>query len=150
LINDVISSIIEVDSLCYKNKIIKKIQRIEVVEPTQCENDSIAIPPPPPDGIYYDQLFSLFESENLKERRTEDSVFISLQTGTSRKYKITRDISSKFKKEAIAHFVFYKPIFSSDKQYVFAHYLLSNGFEASRHEIILKWSNGKWTKKLSW
>jgi hypothetical protein len=150
LINDVISKVIEMDSLNLNYTIDKWIRRIIVDESIRPENDSIPVPPPPPGGIYYGELFSLFESENLKEKKTEDSIYISLQTDTTRKFELAQVISSKFKIESVNQFIFYMPIFSYGKQSVYVRYSSSNGFEFNEQGIILKWSNGKWVKKVSW
>lgn len=151
LINEVISSVIKIDSLKTNYKIHKIIIKTIVYNRMRTENDSVPPPPPIPFSIGYDNLFKRFESETNIKRRTEDSIFISLQTDTTRKFEINTNLYSRFNHSSDHFYLFYQPIFSYDKQYVFVQYWYHcGGLCGSCQGIILKWSGKEWVKKFNW
>jgi len=150
LINEVILSVIQIDSLRTDYSVVKKICIPGVYKWKKMDNDSIP-PPPPIFSISYDELFSHFGSENNVENRRKDSIFILQQVDTSFRYSVSKLVASRFKSDSKKCYVFYLPIFSHDKNFaMFQYWRHCGSLCGSCHIIVLKKINGKWIKINGW
>ena len=146
-INQVIAAIIEQDSLSYDNELLKEFKNIKFYTPYFV--DSLWIPPPP-DGFYYDQVLVKFDPQN-KEIRLSDSIFLSKQSNTFKRYTIADSICNKFLSESSHVYQFYVPIFSSDMKTVFLQYWDDCGVGCGKqYTCVLRWKEDKWVLTDKW
>jgi hypothetical protein len=151
LINDAISFVVQIDSLDRNYKISKVIMIPSIYKWMKMDNDSIPPPPPIPNSISYDEIYSHFNSEKDIIKMNDDSIFIKLQTDTLRKYHISNELSINFDNTSSNFYIFYLPIFSFDKQYVFIQYWRHCGsLCGSCHQILLRKVGSKWIKVDEW
>jgi len=152
LINNIISTVIQIDTLKLNYDILKSIKLIKIYSEGKLDLDGNIPPPPPsPQSIAFEKLFKKFKSDSDSIKRLEDSVFICLQTDTSRKIKLKNEIYSKFNHKSENQYVFYLPIFSFDKQFVFVKYWINcGGLCGNCNALILKKYNNKWIKAENW
>ena len=106
LINEVILSVIQIDSLKSDYNVVGKIHIPGVYKCKKMSNDSIPPPPPPPFDLSYDELFSNFGSENSSENRRKDSIFILQQVDTSFRYNVSKLIASRFNRDSRKYYYF--------------------------------------------
>jgi len=146
MINEIIATVIEIDSLKHEYGISKNIQRLRVYDIDEMSGDSIiTIPPPPIITIWSKELHSKFNPHNINVKRVNDSIFFSLQSDTSRKFEITEKLYSRFNQNSGFSYHFFMPIFSFDKQYVFIQYTIQGGGICTHSRwIFLRRSNMHW------
>lgn len=144
MVNDVILTVIQIDSLDFESDLLSTLEEMRVYSRPKYENDIMPIGPPPIYSVTLEDLYSQFNSTSNSLKQIDDSIFIRLQTDTSIHFKIRHDIYSRFKPNPQLRYLFYIPIFSFDKQFVFVQYCRSFAGECDCSSIILKWSNIKW------
>jgi len=146
-INDVLVRISEIDSLNTEYKIIEEISIPRIYKRPKWENDSVPPPPPPVESISYDDLFSFFQAESNKQKRYDDSVFISLQADTLRKFAVDKHLLEKFDNNSAQFYIFNTPIFSFDKNHVVIRYWrVCGGLCGNCKLVLLKKENNEWIK----
>ena len=84
LINEIIKATIRSNSLLFENGISKKLTNILVCKYELNLNDSIPIPPPPPNGIYLHTLLQLLNSNTSTDQLYNNSIFYFLQSNRAR------------------------------------------------------------------
>ena len=125
LINEVISSVILIDTLNGSNL---GTQRITIPDiyflPVWDKNASIPLPPPPPSyfGYTFETILKYFNPLNNTKQRLLDSIFIVRQIDTAITHNIFDSVSSLFKKENDDYYYFSLPIFSHDMRTVIIAY----------------------------
>jgi hypothetical protein len=120
LINDVINSVIKLDSLNY-NHSIERLLTIIKVYPLPDDSTLMPIPPPPPGGYYYRDLLEFLSPVNQIERH-KDSISLSSQSKRPEKMFIADSIFQKFAKESRHIYEFNAPVFSFDKKRAYVEY----------------------------
>jgi hypothetical protein len=151
LINDVISSVIHIDSIELNNYYISNpIKNISTYESIELKNDTI-IAPPPPFSISTEELFSYFNSAAEKPIGQKDSVFIALQLDTKKEITLSKKIISDFNFNSKKFYLFSIPVFSSNKQLVLVYYWRNCGnLCGDCHILILKKEEKGWIKIKHW
>jgi len=151
-INESILAVILVDSLNYNFGISKSIKEMKIYYPVKWNNDSVPPPPPPPaPALSFYKIFSFMDYSIDASKRKNDSIFVSLQADTTRKFELDKQIYSKFNNASDEYYQFYIPIFSFDKNYVFIQYWRNCGALCGECEsIVLKKLQNKWTKIDKW
>jgi hypothetical protein len=145
LINDVIYSVIQLDSLQRAFRIGKHIFIPRYYQMPEWDKNS-PFPPPPPQppsryGSSFDEVFGYFNSEDDPNLRIKDSIFIIQQTDTTRSHRINRCVSNLFSRNSNDVYYFSLPIFSFDKNTVVVEY--SNEFYRG-YLTVLKKVDDKW------
>jgi hypothetical protein len=150
-INDIIACVLKIDTLNTGYKVKESI-RVPIVYKTPIwENDSVPLPPPPVESISYDDLFSFFHDDSINQKHYDDSVFISLQVDTLRKFKVDKYLMGKFDNNSSRYYSFNTPIFSFDKKKVVIRYWrICGGLCGNCNLVLLKKENNEWVKIESW
>jgi hypothetical protein len=148
----VISATIELDSLNFNYNISKSIRKIRLYYPIKWNNDSIPPPPPPPPpSLSFFKVFSYMDYSVDPLKRKNDSIFISLQADTSRKFELNGQITSKFNNKSQVYYRFYLPVFTFDKRYVFVQLWKDCGPLCGVCEsVVLKKEQNKWVRIDKW
>jgi hypothetical protein len=146
LINDVIYSVIRIDSLNFDHSIVRLLTPVKVYPIPYWPQDNTPVPPPPPGGFYYHHLLEFLNPENLIERNY-DSIFLSIQSKRSRKLLIANSLYKKFVAGSDHIYQFNVPIFSSDKKRVYIEYWDNCGPLCGLcYGDVLNWTGSGWTK----
>ena len=148
IINDVILTVIQLDSLEFDADISLILEGVKVYSRPTC--NTLDIGPPPMYSITFEDLYSEFNSTSCSLKQIEDSIFISLQTDASIKFKIGCGIYSRFTPNPKLKYLFYTPIFSFDKKFVFVQYCRSSAGECSCQCLILKQNDNSWILVDKW
>lgn len=152
LINEVITSVILIDSLDNSNLGQRKLFFPFIYFMPRWTKDSQIPPPPPPTppfplmlqyGCSYEKIFSYFDSSNNPVQRQKDSIFITQQVDTTINHLISDKVSSLFKKKDSDFYWFSLPIFSEDMRTVFISY--SEEFYFGYMTVLRKVDN-KWVE----
>jgi hypothetical protein len=144
-INDVISSIIRIDSLWTHCNINSRIKPLKLYKKEYLNGMQI---PPEPFSVSYDELFSFFDSKNDLNLRTVDSIYVTQQVDYYTKYNLSDSITTLFNKNDDSFYEFYLPIFSHDNSIVYVFYARECGpLCGTFFESILMRENGKWIRK---
>lgn len=151
IINDVLNSIIVIDSFSKDYKIIEKIDIPHLYNIPHWNIDSFPPPPPPPESISYFDLFYFFQDKDFNQKRIDDSVFFNLQADTSRHFLVSKNLVSQFDKESYRYYEFTTPIFPFDKKSVVVKYWrVCGGLCGNCRIVLLQKKNNKWVKIDSW
>jgi hypothetical protein len=151
LINDVISCVIQMDSLDQNYKLSKEIMIPLIYNWTKSDQDSLPPPPPPPFSISYGELYTHFDAENEINKKSDDSIFIKLQINNNRNVSVSNDLVKKFNNNSNGFYLFNLPIFSFKRQFVFIQYWKHCGeLCGGCHQILLKKVSSKWIKVNKW
>jgi hypothetical protein len=145
LINEVIASVIKLDSL-EKAKMIQHIFIPDIYYQPKWDGNPLNPPPPTPPSRYgysYDEIFSYFKSSNHQKQRLKDSIFLIQQIDTTLNHRIFESTTALLKKETDESYSFSLPIFSSDKETVLIAYC--EGFYIG-YLTILRKVDSKWIK----
>jgi hypothetical protein len=151
LINNVISSVVQIDSFQNDYKISKKIIIPTIYKLPIWNNNPTPPPPPVPFSISYDRLYAHFDVENDKLKKNEDSIFIKLQIDTARRFFVSSKLLLKYNSGSNKFYQFDLPIFSFDKQKVFIQYWKHCGTLCGTcYQILLRRNGSKWIKVRGW
>lgn len=129
LINEVISSVVILDSLNGSNFETQRIIIPDIYSiPKWNKNESTRRPPTPPSlyGYSFDEIFEYFNSLNDPKQRLADSIFIVRQIDTALIHTIFDNVSALFKNENNDYYLFSLPIFSYDKRTAIITYSVEN------------------------
>ncbi|MBK9359579.1 MAG: hypothetical protein IPN08_19765 [Bacteroidales bacterium] len=123
LINEVISSVILIDSLNGSNLGTQRII-IPDIYFLPIRDKNAPTPPPPPSyfGYTFEEILEYFNPLNDTKQRLLDSNFIVRQIDTTINHKIFASVSSLFQKENDYYYYFSLPIFSYDMKTVIIAY----------------------------
>jgi hypothetical protein len=121
LINDVIYSVIKLDSLNFNHGIVRLLSKIKVYPVPPPDSTPMPTPPPPPGGYYYRDLLEFLSPNNQIERK-KDSIFLSYQSERSENILIVDSLFQKFANESRHIYEFDVPVFSFDKKKVYVEY----------------------------
>jgi len=146
-VNQVISTLIELDSFSLDHSLNGEFRNIKFYNP--CFIDSI-IPPPPPDGLYYAHVLEIFKPQT-KEVRFSDSLYLSKQSNIYDRYVIADTILKNFHSISHNQYQFYVPIFSSDlKTIMLMYWDYCGAFCGRMYTTVLHWDGTKWVLKDKW
>jgi hypothetical protein len=151
LINEVIASVIHLDSLRSAYKMRRNLIVPDLFELKKDVNDSNLQEIPQPGTISYDELYNYFTNPGEPNNKKDDSIFIQLQVDRPIRFFLSNELLGKFDQRSESGYSFYLPIFSFDQQFVFIQYLFSCGpLCGSCHQILLKRKDSKWVLVDSW
>lgn len=145
LINEVLTSVIKLDSL-EKAKMIQHIFMPDIYFQPKWDGNPLNPPPPPPPSRYgysYDEIFTYFNSLNHQKLRLKDSIFLKQQIDTTLNHNIFESTSDLFKRETDDFYAFSLPLFSSDKKTVLISYCEDFYFG---YLTVLKKVDNKWVE----
>ena len=142
IVNQVIAAIIELDSLSYDYELLREFKNVTFYNPYFV--DSLWLPPPT-DGYYYYQVLEKFDPQT-KESRLSDSIFLSKQSNTFKRYTIADSICNKFLSKSSNVYQFHVPIFSSDMKTVFLQYWN----EWNQYTCVLRRNGSEWILLDKW
>lgn len=147
LINQVIFSVIKLDSLNRNYHIGNRIFTPIVYSFPLTQKDLDSPPPPPPPQNHYGYSFEVilrsFDSRVHTLQRIKDSLFILKQVDTTLNYKLLDYVNNLFEKNIDETYYFSVPVFSTDKSTVIIQYNMSL-FSGYRTCLIKK--NNIWTR----
>ena len=151
LINEIIKATIKSDSLLFENGISKKLTNILVCKYELNLNDSIPIPPPPPNGIYLHTLLQLLNSNTSTDQLYNDSIFYFLQSNRASKYIINDSIYLRFNDQSNRIYEFTVPILSFDMKRAYVEYWSNFGpYNRQKYSTILLREGDKWVRVDHW
>jgi hypothetical protein len=151
LINDVILSVIRINSLRLDYKIAENLLIPSLDELQVMSDDSILYSLPQPGSMMYSDLSLGFGTDRDVKKKLQDSIYVLQQLDTSIRYTLSKAIINKFKGDAPGSYTFYLPIFSSEKNLVLIQYWVSCGPLCGFCQMtVLKKKNGRWIKKDGW
>jgi|GEM_PF-4344867 hypothetical protein len=151
LINQVISAVINIDSLRKDCGIANQIKMLSLYKKIKWDNDSVPSPPPPggPFSISYDELFSYFNSFKDLKMRSKDSLYITQQFSLSKEHSISNLTSMCFDKNHERYYQFYLPIFSNNNDIAYVLYGLTDDQNfGCYYQVVLKRIHNHWFKIL--
>jgi hypothetical protein len=144
-INDVISSIIRIDSIWTHCNVNTRIKSLKLYNKEYLNGMQI---PPEPFSVSYEELFSFFDSQNNFNLRTIDSNYITQQVDYYAIYNLSDSITALFNKNDDSFYEFYLPIFSHDKSQVYVFYARECGpLCGTFFESVLMRENERWIRK---
>jgi hypothetical protein len=146
IINDVILSVIRLDSLTLDHSLVRLLTPVKIYPIPYWPKDSTPVPPPPPGGFYYHHLLEILNSKNQIERNN-DSIFLSIQSNRSGKVFIADSIFKMFVTGSNHIYHFKVPIFSFDKKRVYVEYWDNCGPLCGLcYGDLLNWTELGWTR----
>jgi hypothetical protein len=150
LINNVILSVIKLDSLTYDHQIAKVLRKTKVETLDYLPISNAPMPPPRGGGYYYFQLYDIFQP-NSNTEKNNDSIFFSIQSNRSEELLIARSIRLRFAHKSERDYAFYEPIFSSDKKSVYVKYWDNCGGLCGKCSAsLLNWTGSEWIMSKRW
>jgi hypothetical protein len=144
-INDVISSIIRIDSIWAHCNVNSQIKILKLYSKEYLNGMQI---PPVPFSVSYEELFSFFDSQMDLKLRIADSIYVNQQVNYYKKLNLSDSITALFNKKDDSYYEFYLPLFSHDKTQVYVFYARECGpLCGTFFESVLKRENGRWIRK---
>lgn len=144
-INEVISSIVRLDSLWTHCNVNSRINSLKLYNKEYLNGMQI---PPDPFSVSYEDLFSFFESSNDLNLRTADSIYFTQQFHYYTNCNLSDSITALFNTNDDSFYEFYLPIFSHDDSQVYVFYARECGpLCGTFFESVLIRENGEWIRK---